>query len=66
MRPPINGEERDLADRSTLADLIASLGLAGRRVAVELNRDIVRADAWPERLLAEGDVVEIVHFVGGG
>ncbi len=66
MRLRINGEERDLADRSTLADLIASLGLAGRRVAVELNRDIVRADAWPERLLAEGDVVEIVHFVGGG
>jgi thiamine biosynthesis protein ThiS len=66
MRLRINGEERDVTDGWTVADLVASLGLAGRRVAVEYNRDVLPADRWPERRLAEDDVLEIVHFVGGG
>jgi thiamine biosynthesis protein ThiS len=36
------------------------------RVAVELNRDIVTRDRWPDTLLKDGDRLEIVHFVGGG
>lgn len=50
----------------TLSDLIALLGLAHERLAVELNREIVRHADWPRTMLAEGDRVEIIHFVGGG
>ena len=66
MRLRINGEERDVANAHTVADLVASLGLAGRRVAIERNREIVPASGWPDERLAENDVLEIVHFVGGG
>ena len=66
MRIRINGEDKDVGDGSTVADLIASLGLAGRRVAVEHNREILPASGWDLQRLAEDDVLEIVHFVGGG
>lgn len=66
MQLQINGEVRDLEACATVAALIETLGLANERVAVEVNRKIVRRAGWPEAPLAEGDVVEIVHFVGGG
>ncbi|MGA8619930.1 MAG: sulfur carrier protein ThiS [Candidatus Sulfotelmatobacter sp.] len=71
MKIHINGEERVFADPAlpagfTLAALIESLAMKSDRVAVELNREIVRRDRWPHTLLNEGDCLEIVHFVGGG
>jgi thiamine biosynthesis protein ThiS len=67
MRLFINGEEREFAAGSfTLAALVEQLGMKSDRVAIELNRDIVARDRWPATLLAEGDRLEIVHFVGGG
>jgi thiamine biosynthesis protein ThiS len=67
MRLLINGEEREFAaGRVTLAALVEQLGMKPDRVAIELNRDIVARDRWPETLLCEGDRLEIVHFVGGG
>jgi thiamine biosynthesis protein ThiS len=45
---------------------VAHLGLAPERVAIERNRDIVPRNRWPETVLADGDSLEIVHFVGGG
>jgi thiamine biosynthesis protein ThiS len=67
MRLLINGEEREFAAAPfTLAALVEQLGMKPDRVAVELNRDIVARDRWPDTLLAEGDRLEIVHFVGGG
>jgi sulfur carrier protein len=67
----INGEERAFADpappaRTTLAGLIETMGMKPDRVAIELNRDIVPRDRWPETPLKDGDRLEIVHFVGGG
>jgi sulfur carrier protein len=67
----INGEERAFADPAptadfTLAALIESMEMKPDRVAVELNRDIVPRDRWPQTLLRDGDRLEIVHFVGGG
>jgi len=50
----------------TLAQLVEHLGMKGDRVAVELNREIVRREQWVETELQEGDRLEIVHFVGGG
>ena len=67
----INDEPRTFADPAppapfTLAALIESLAMKSDRVAVELNRDIVPCDRWPQTLLKDGDRLEIVHFVGGG
>lgn len=66
----INGEERVFDHAAphafTLAALIESLNMKSDRVAVELNREIVPRNLWPETPLKEGDRLEIVHFVGGG
>jgi sulfur carrier protein len=67
----INGEARAFADSATPADftlaaLVESLEMKPDRVAVELNRDIVPRDLWPQTVLKDGDRLEIVHFVGGG
>jgi thiamine biosynthesis protein ThiS len=66
MRLTINGEEHEIAAPLTLSSLIEQLGMKGDRVAVELNRDIIRREQWPETALKDGDRLEIVHFVGGG
>ena len=68
MKLHINGEERsfDSPTPFTLSALVEVLGMKADRVAVELNRDIVPRDRWPETLLNEGDKLEVVHFVGGG
>ena len=62
----VNGEERPLEDGKTIADLLAELSLGGRRIAVELNRDIVPAAEYASRAIRDRDTVEIVQFVGGG
>jgi thiamine biosynthesis protein ThiS len=62
----VNGEERRVTGPATLLDLLAQLGLDARTVVVELNREIVRRPRLDETSLAEGDAVELVHFVGGG
>jgi thiamine biosynthesis protein ThiS len=66
LRIEINGEPRDVPERINLNDLIEQLALAPERLAVELNRRVVRRSEWPETALADGDRLEIVHFVGGG
>jgi thiamine biosynthesis protein ThiS len=62
----VNGESRTIAAPATLADLLQHLELDPRTVVVELNREIVRRPALAATTLAEGDNVELVHFVGGG
>ena len=66
MRLLLNGEERDLAGVSNVADLVASLGLDARKVAVEHNLEIVPRSIYAATALAEGDRIEIVTFIGGG
>ncbi|MDH4556343.1 sulfur carrier protein ThiS [Pseudomonas sp. BN417] len=66
MRIQLNGESFELPDGQTVADLIACLDLAGRRVAVELNLDIVPRSQHAATALCEGDRVEVVHAIGGG
>ena len=66
MRVTLNGEQQELAEGITISDLITQLELGKRRLAVEVNRDIVARESFAERTLREGDVVEIVHFIGGG
>jgi sulfur carrier protein len=65
----LNGQTREfeqLAPGANLQDLIAELGLKGDRVAIEHNGNIVSRADWAGTRLAEGDRLEIVHFVGGG
>jgi thiamine biosynthesis protein ThiS len=63
----INGEQREFADTSLrLKELIEQLSLAPQRIAVEVNRQIVRRADWERTQVSDGDRVEIVHFVGGG
>lgn len=62
----LNGESRELDAPATVAGLLASLGLDARKVAVERNEEIVPRSVYAETWLAEGDWLEIVHFIGGG
>lgn len=66
MRIQLNGEPLDLPDGETVAALLTRLELAGRRVAVELNLDIVPRSQHAETTLSDGDSVEVVHAIGGG
>lgn len=66
MKLQINGEERDFCGPLSLSLLVEQLGMKADRVAVELNRSIVPREQWSDTGLAEGDHLEIVHFVGGG
>jgi thiamine biosynthesis protein ThiS len=62
----VNGEPRRVPGPATVADLLRHLNLDPRTVVVELNRQIVRRSGLDSTALAEGDAVELVHFVGGG
>ena len=63
----INGEPREFSNASLrLSELVEQLALAPQRIAVEVNRQIVRRADWEKAQLHDGDRVEIVHFVGGG
>jgi thiamine biosynthesis protein ThiS len=66
LRIQLNGEEKEIEEGATLLALVESLGLAPERVAIELNREVVRRADWPLVTLEGGDRVEVVHFVGGG
>ena len=66
MQIVINGETREVPLEISLQDLLRLLELKEDRVAVELNRDIVRRDRWRETRLRDQDRLEIVQFVGGG
>jgi sulfur carrier protein len=66
MRLTINGEPRDVEATPDLAALIATLELDPRKVAVERNLEIVPRSLYGATPLADGDRIEIVHFIGGG
>ncbi len=62
----LNGEKRELASGESLAGLLDELGLAGRRLAVEVNEEIVPRSQYGAQRLNDGDRVEVVHAIGGG
>ncbi|HBW08379.1 MAG: thiamine biosynthesis protein ThiS [Pseudomonas sp. BICA1-14] len=66
MHIQLNGEPYELPAGESVADLLVRLDLTGRRLAVELNRDIVPRSAHATTELSEGDHVEVVHAIGGG
>jgi len=62
----LNGERRTFPPETTLLDVVRSLNLEPDRVAIELNRVIVRRESWSGAIVADGAEIEIVQFVGGG
>jgi thiamine biosynthesis protein ThiS len=62
----INGEVHRVPGPATLLKLLTHLGLDPRTVVVERNREIVRRMKLGETMVADGDTIELVHFVGGG
>jgi len=63
----VNGEKRQIQEDATVSGLLAELGIAaGRRVAVERNREIVKRETWDSTVICDSDVFEIIEFVGGG
>lgn len=62
----LNGEKCAFGEIGDVAALVASLGLDVRKVAVERNLEIVPRSAYAATPVAEGDRIEIVHFIGGG
>lgn len=63
----INGEDHhDLPQRLTVQGLIKHLGLPEKKIAIERNREIVSKSTFETTELSEGDVLEIIHFIGGG
>ncbi len=62
----LNGEKHTLAEASSVLDLLHSLTIDPQKVAVEMDRQIIRPPQWDSTTIRPGVVIEIVHFVGGG
>jgi len=66
MQIEVNGDSIELAEGATLTDLLEKMELTGKRVAVELNLEIVPRSEHGETVLNAGDQIEVVHAIGGG
>ena len=66
MRVFINGETKEVAGEINLIELLVNFSLPQERIAVELNKKVVRKKDWGNILVKDADKIEIVHFVGGG
>jgi len=66
MEITVNGQTQTVPEGFTAAQLVAQMGLEGRRIAMEVNLEIVPRSTYPGHALNPGDRVEIVHAVGGG
>lgn len=62
----LNGDQRKVADKSSLSQLIDDLQLSGKRLAIEVNREIIPKSEHDTYILKDGDRVELVHAIGGG
>lgn len=66
MEISVNGEIRQVAEKITAAELVTVMGLAGHRIAMEVNQEIVPRSTYAAHKLLPGDRVEIVRAIGGG
>lgn len=66
MKVTINGEIKQLESEVSLSRLLELFSLPSQRVAVEVNREVVRKQAWDATIVQDNDRIEVVHFVGGG
>ncbi len=66
MKVMVNGETKELAKEINLSELLNHLSMPQERIAVELNKSVVRKKDWATIRVKDADKIEIVHFVGGG
>jgi thiamine biosynthesis protein ThiS len=66
MKVFINGETKEIAREVNLVELLDNFSLPRERIAVELNKEVVRKKDWENIRVKDADKIEIVHFVGGG
>ena len=66
MHIKLNGDTHEVAGPLTVTELLAQLKIDSRRVAVERNLVVLKRDAFASTIVAEGDEIEVVNFVGGG
>ena len=66
MKILVNGEEKNFNDNLSVENLIISLGVEGKVMAVAINSHIVKKDDWGLRILQDGDKIELLQFTGGG
>ncbi len=66
MNITVNGDEIEIKDSATVEDLIIHLSLTTKRLAVEVNQNIISKSRHSETLLSANDTIEIIHAIGGG
>lgn len=66
MKVFINGETKEIFDEVNLLELLDLFSLPRERVAIELNKTVVRKKDWETKKISDADKIEIIHFVGGG
>ncbi|MCY7375898.1 MAG: sulfur carrier protein ThiS [Pyrinomonadaceae bacterium] len=62
----VNGETKEIVREINLGELLELLALPSERIAIELNREVVRKKDWAHITIKDADKIEVVHFVGGG
>ena len=62
----VNGQRRDIKDKSTVLELLNELQVKEKTMAVAINMEIVKKEQWEKHTIQEGDKLELLHFVGGG
>lgn len=66
MKITVNGSEKNIDNFENLEEFVGSLFEKNKGIIVELNDGIIHRDQWKENTLKEGDIVELIHFIGGG
>ena len=66
MHITLNGEEKSLKEGTSLNQLLEQLGIEGKRIAVEINREIIPKSEHAQYEIRDGDKIEVVHAIGGG
>ena len=62
----VNGEKKEIERELNLQELLKKLELPSERIAIELNKTVVRKKDWETVKIADSDKIEVIHFVGGG
>lgn len=66
MKVFINGETKEFVGEINLSELLKRLSLPSERIAIELNKEVVRKKDWESVKVSDADKIEVIHFVGGG
>ena len=62
----LNGKITEIAEKSSISDLIDNLGFDIKKIAVEKNLEIIFPDQYQNEIINAGDEIEMIHFIGGG